>query len=486
MIIKDLIQSITSSEKKFILWIIILMVIVTSAPYLYGYFSAPPDKIYTGVHHLTPGDTNVYLSMIEQVKQGNNIFINPYTSEPQSRIYTNPIWLSAGWLARIFNLPNLLTFHIVRVIWTVIFILVLYLFLAYIFLKPKSRRWALIIILFSSGVGVFLNPFIFNPADIYEHPTDIWVPESITFLTIYNVAHLIASLTMIILSFLLMLLAFENNKLKYSLGAGIACLFMFWFHPFNGPTIYLVMATYLIILFLWKRKFYWSHIKHCLVLAVVPIPAILYLYLISRVDWVINQWSAQNILPSPGVWMYVIGYGFILLFAIGGLWISLKNPSNKRIFIIAWAISSSMLLYIPFAFQRRLSEGLHIPLAILAFWFILFLIERSGDQKKSFNITTNVLVIFLFVFLPLTNIQIIGQDIYLYTMEKGYPYYITTGEVEAMHWLRDNVAEDEVTFSSFYSGNFIPAYAGRIVYIGHGPQTIDLVEKEKNYILVLS
>lgn len=479
MTIKELIKSITRSEKKFVFWLVILMVIITSAPYLYGYFTTPSDKVYTGVHHLTPGDTNVYLSMIEQVKQGHNIFINLYTSEPQNRLYTNPIWLTAGWLAKIFNIPNLLTFHITRLVWMVIFILVLYLFLTYIFPKSRTRKWALAIILFSSGLGVFLNPFIFDPTNIYEHPTDIWVPESITFLTTYNVAHLIASLTLIILTFLLMLLAFENNKYKYSLGAGIACLLMFWFHPFNGPTIYLVLGTYLLILFLWKRKIYWSYIKHCLVLAVVPIPSILYLYLLIRTDWVIQQWSAQNILPSPSVWMYVIGYGFILLFAFGGLWISLKNPSNKRIFIVAWAISSSMLLYIPLAFQRRLSEGLHIPLTILAFWFILFLVERFSGQKKANNLRTTILIMFLLVFLPLTNVQILGQDIYLYTMGKEYPYYLTTGEVEAMYWLKDKAAEDEVIFSSVYSGNFIPAYAGRIVYNGHGPQTINLTEKKE-------
>ena len=48
-----------------------------------------------------------------------------------------------------------------------------------------------------------------------------------------------------------------------------------------------------------------------------------------------------------------------------------------------------------------------------------------------------------------------------------------------MYWLRDMAGEREVTFSSYYMGNFIPAYSGRIVWIGHGPQTINLIEKRE-------
>jgi len=479
MTLTQLIKSITGKEKKLLVLVCLVIIIVTTAPYLYGYFNTPPGKVYTGIHHLTPGDTNVYLSMIEQVKQGHNVFINPYTSEPQHRLYTNPIWLATGWMAKIFNLHNLVAFQIARIITVVVFIFIMYLFLSYLFKDPRKRKWALFIILFASGIGVFLNPFIFDATNIYEHPTDIWVPESVTFLTLLNVAHLIASLTLIVLAFLLMLLAFDSDKQRYSIGAGVACLLLFWFHPFNGPTIYLVLATYLTILFVWRRKIYWSYFKHCFWIAFIPIPSIIYLYLISRADWVIQEWSAQNILPSPSVWMYVIGYGFILLFAIGGLWISLKKPSSKRIFIIAWAISSAMLLYIPLTFQRRMSEGLHIPLSILAFIFIYYLVERTKGREKSADIKIYVLILFLVVFLPLTNIQILGQDFYMYEQEQEYPYYLSQGEMDSFEWIKQNVTEEEITFSSFYSGNFIPAYSGRKVYIGHGPQTINLSEKEE-------
>ena len=266
--------------------------------------------------------------------------------------------------------------------------------------------------------------------------------------------------------------------MRYSLGAGIACLFLLWFHPFNGPTVYLVLATYLVILFFWRRKIYWLYLKHYFILTIIPIPVVLYLYLLSQADWVIQQWSAQNILPSPSIWMYVIGYGFILLLALGGLWISLKKPDNKRFFLVAWLVTSAMLLYIPLTFQRRMSEGLHIPLAILASLAIFHIVDQLNIKGNSLNIKKFGFIMFLFVFLPLSNIQILGQDIYLYQTKKTLPYYLYKEEVAAMHWLKQNIRQNEIIFSSYYMGNYIPAYSGRIVWIGHGPQTIDLPAKK--------
>ncbi|MCH7492342.1 hypothetical protein IID19_01980 [Patescibacteria group bacterium] len=469
----SLFKSITKKEWLLVFLVALLVIMLTAAPFLYGYFTRPADSVFTGLHHLAPGDTNVFLSMIEQVKQGNNVFLNLYTSEPQSRILTNPLWLSVGWLAKIFNMPNLLALQVARSIWIVIFIFVLYLFLAYLFRDVNKRKWVLFLVLFSSGLGVFFNPFLFDVNNIYEHPTDIWVTESITFLTLLHSPHVIASLTLIILIFLLMLLAFDTDKLRFSIGAGMAAFFLLWFHPFNGPTIYVTLGVYLLVIFIRQRKVSWRYIRHYLILSIIPLPIVVYLYLLSQLDWVIRNWAAQNILSSPSVWMYLIGYGFIFVLASLGLWVSIKRFDSKKTFIVIWAMVTSILIYMPVSFQRRMSEGWHIPLSILAFLGILFLFDRLGNNKTK----KLVLVMALLIFLPLTNIQIIGQDFYLFQSKKSLPYYLHEEEVAAMHWLRDNSGIEEVVFSSFYIGNYIPAYSGRIVWIGHGPQTIDLSAK---------
>lgn len=478
MKIKELIKKITRKEWTFLVIIAVITILITAVPYLYGYLTKPQGSIYTGIHHLTPGDTNVWLSIIEQTKQGHNIFINLYTSENQHRIFINPLWLSVGWMAKIFNLSNLLALNIARSIWIIIFIFIAYLFISYFFDKIFKRKIILLIILFSSGLGVFFNPFLFNVNNLIEHPTDIWVPESITFLTLLHSPHLIASLTLIILIFLLMLLAFENNKFFYSILAGIVAMFLFWFHPFNLPTAFLVIFTYLIFIFVLEKKVNWAKIKHFLILIILSTPSLFYLLWLNKTDYVINRWSAENILPSPSVWMYLIGYGLLLPLTILGFFRILKLPDKKNIFLAVWFFVSCTLLYIPLNFQRRLSEGLHIPISILAGLAIFYLLDIFKKDRKYYIISL-FFSLGLIILLPLTNIQILGQDFYLFHQRKSLPYYLKNEYIEAFSWIEKNLSENEIILSSFYMGNFIPAYTGRIVYIGHGPQTIDLPNKEK-------
>ncbi|XOU94203.1 MAG: hypothetical protein ACNFW9_05155 [Candidatus Kerfeldbacteria bacterium] len=475
----ELIKSVNKKEWWLVIGIATLLVIITAVPYLYGYFSTPEDMVYTGLHHFAPGDTNVFLSMIEQVRQDENIFINLYTSEDQLRIYTNPLWLTVGWVAKIFSLSNLLSIHVVRSILIFIFVAVMYLFLSYLFKKIKKRKLILLIILFSSGLGSFFNPFLYDTGNIYEHPTDIWVTESITFSTLFHTPHLTASLTLIVVIFLFMLLAFEKNKYLYSVLAGFACLLMLWFHPFNGPTIYGVLAVYLLIIFLRNKGITWSYIRHYAVLCLIPIPVVLYFYLMNKADWVIRAWQSQNILPSPSVWMYLIGYGLLIPMLIFGLWSVFKKMDNKKSFVVAWFITSAIAIYVPISFQRRLSEGLHIPIAILAMLGILFVFNWIRSKRGKWSLWNSAFVMILLLFLPMTNFLIIGQDITLYSKAKDLPYYIYQDEVNAMHWLRDNITIDEITFSSKYMGSFIPAHSGRVVWIGHSPQTVDLLNKKE-------
>ncbi|MDZ7799028.1 MAG: hypothetical protein U5L76_05540 [Patescibacteria group bacterium] len=456
-----------------------LVVLITVLPYLYGYFSRPANTVYTGIHNLTPGDTNAVLSLMEQVKQGNFIFKNLYTAEPQDRIYTNPFWLSAGLIAKVFKLPNLFTLHFIRSVLIIVFVVVLYLFLRYFIEKKRLRIWSFVVILFSSGLGLFFNPFFINSEDILNHPTDIWVPESITFLTLYNLPHQIASLILIILVFLFMFLAFENNRYKYSLMAGIFSFLLLWFHPFNGPTIYGVLGVYLLAIFFYKKKIIWSYIKHYIILCLIPLPVLLYFFLINQADWVIKNWAKQNILLSPSLWMYLIGYGFLVPLAVYGLYKLSQKKDKKNIFIISWFITSSLLLYSPLSFQRRLSEGLHIPLTILAMAGVFYLTKKWHSKEKGYNLKAYAIFIFLLIFLPLTNIQIVSQDIYIYKTDPEFPYYLGQEEVLAMQWIKKNSSDQSIIFSSYLIGNFIPAYSGRRVWIGHGPQTINLEKKKE-------
>jgi len=476
---RELLSRIKKKEWIFVLLMGLLVVAITAVPYLYGYLARPDNYVYTGLHHFAPGDTNVYLSMIEQVKQGHNVLINLYTSEPQLRSQISPFWLVTGYLARFLNLNNLLAFHVARSLAIFVFAVVAYLFISFLIARINHRKVILVILLFSSGLGWLFSPFLFDPQNPYENPSDMWIPESNTFNTLFHSPHMTFSVTLIVLVFLLMLLAFKYNKYRYSIGAGIACLLLLWIHPFNGPTVYGVLGGYILLMSICAKKIKWDIFRHFVLLCFIPLPAVLYYYLIYQADWVIRKWNEQNILTSPSVWMYIIGYGFLLVLLVFGMRKIIKSRIKDQYFLIVWFVVSAMLLYFPIYFQRRLSEGLHIPIAIMAglgtYYIITFLSNKFG-RRSNYIIA---FVLFLIIFLPMSSFQVWGQDLYLYRNAQRHHeiYYLHEGEVAAMHWLRDNLEITEVIFSRKYKGNYIPAYSGRLVWIGHGPQTADLEKK---------
>lgn len=478
MNIRQLVRSITSSEWKFLTLVCLVVCIITLMPYVYGYLSAPEDMNYSGIHHLTPGDTNVYLSTISSVKEGDNSMLNLYTSEEQTIRYINPLWYSVGLFARVFNLPALTAYHISRIILAAAFVIILYLFISLLTASVRVRKVALSIVVFASGLGALFNPFFHDASNLLERPIDIWVPEGIPFLSLYHSPHLIASTTLIVIVFGLMALAFRSGRFSYAIWGGIAGALLTWFHPFNTPTIVFVVGAYLVVAMIMKRKLLGRWIAQYLTFGFLLIPAVVYLFAVRELDPTIAGWTQQNVLPSPSPAMYLIAFSSLIPFVIYTLFKKKIRSERTYRFLLVWIIVSTILIYFPVDFQRRMVEGLFIPLGIITAMGVVYIWDKLSQARGAF-IKQTILYTVLIIFLPITNIQILGQDIYIYKSKKELPYYIPANEMEAMLWLHDETASDVVILSGEYMGNFIPAYTLRRVYIGHGPQTLDLERKLK-------
>ncbi len=475
--IRQLLQSITKREWRVVLVCYVVLVLLTSAPYLYGYITRPEGSVYTGIRNLTPGDFNAWFSWMEQVQQGKLLLKNPYTTEPQKVAYTNPLWESIGLFAKFFSMSNLLAMHVARILLLAVFLIVLMLFLSFFLRSVRQRIITFLVILFSSGIGLFVGPFIrLYHDDTLDYPTDLWVPESNTFLTIYHSPHLLASLIMVLLIFLLMLIAFRTGRWWASVFAGLAGLLLVWFHPFNAATVFAVLFVYLFIHAILEQRIPWRVLLHFAVFGLLTLPAFAYLFWLRAYDSTIALWESQNLLPSPSILMYLAGFGLLVPLALIGGRASLWPQRKEALFILTWVVVSSSLLYSPLDFQRRLVEGLHVPVSILAGWGIVRILDwisyRFIVQPRTVFILGSIVGAFLVVFLPLTNFQILSQDLYTYATKKEFPYYLTGQEASALAWVKDNTPDNAVLLSRMEIGNFLPAYTGRTVYIGHGPQTL--------------
>ncbi len=480
-------------EWIFVSLIIFLAVTISSVPYLYGFYTTPKEQVYSGLHNLTPGDIYVYLSFIEQAREGKIIFQNLYTSEEQISLLFQPHWIPFGVMAKIFSWSNYFVFQLARIIFAIIFLLIAYLFLAQFFEEVIKRKIALILLTFASGIGVF-TPNKFVPSGNFS--VDLWVPEAITFLTILHNPLFLLSLSLILLIFLFFLKSLETfdpssgrwqKSFKYSIWAGILTLVLGIIHPYDLATILAVLSVYLIAQILLVKKFNQqngrTYLRKILMVVLGSLPVLIYYLIIFFNFDALSGWAGQNVTMSPAPWWYLTGYGLAVPLAFLGTYFLVKEKKLAAyLFAVTWAVTAFFLIYFPFLqFQRRLSEGFHIPLIILstvAIFKIKDFLKKTESRTPLKVLIFQVILIFgAIIFFFSTTFYVIYFDIYIYKEKKVFPFYLSQNESETMKWFRDNSQKEEIILAEAWNGNLIPGIAGRKVYLGHLDLTADSQKK---------
>ena len=483
MTLSQIYKSVTKGEWRFVTSLILVVIFITTIPLVYGFLTKSAGQVFTGIHFAAPNDWFVYYSHIKQVDQGNFLFKNLFTAEDQQPVL-NIFWLGVGLLAKWFNLSAPIAFNLVRIFLIPIFYFVAYLFIAYLFSETKQRKVSILLLSFASGLGFLLiaqivkYPFNFS-GGVFHWPMDLWVPEAITFLTLYYSPHFIASLTLILLIFLLTVLFSENKKFIYSLAAGICALILFFFHPFHVLTVFGVIFVYFLVLVFRGKTLFWALLKHYLVLVLFSLPPVIYyLYFLSS-DRVIMQKAIQNLCFTPPFLITLFSFGLLLVLAASGVYFLFKNNRIARpwLFVVIWAATQFFLIYFPVNYQRRLSEGLHFPLVALSAFGLFAAYKLMSEKKSQFLELRYTILIILILGLVSSNIFALAADLFIYSSQRGLAY-LDQATVEAAVWL-ESVPADKIIFNSADNIiNIIPAYAGRRVYAGHGVETPNFGQKQ--------
>lgn len=478
MTFKDLRKSVSKKEKRYIWILVVILIVVTTAPYLYGWIAAEDGYFYTGMHRISPADFNVYFSYMEQAADGHLLFRDLYTSEYEPHNFFSPVWLVGGAMTKL-GLSGPVVFQILRIISIPFLAFVLYWLVAYFLKEPRRRKVAYFISLFASGLGlyVFLGIGSKGLGSPYNYPLDIWVSEYNTFLTIFQTSHFIISLALILLTFLLLLLAWENNKMKYSLWAGVSVFFLLIIHPYHLPTIFVIGGAWLLYLLLSGKKGLFYYLKHLVIVGLFAVPPMAYFFWLWKTDYVFWLRNYANYCATPDWWITLSSYGLVLILAVVSMLFIRKNwkdMGDKYFFLISWALIQFFLIFAPFiTFQRRLTEGLFIPLSILAAIGLYNLKDKINIKNKLLAeaLKDKFLVAIVFaIFFFASNLYIYATDIY-YFKNNVFFLYLPNDAKQAYNWIEENTEEDSVFISSCFMGNYLPAYSGRIVYCGHGNET---------------
>jgi hypothetical protein len=487
MTLKQILKSISKNEWLFVGLISALLMIITIFPVVFGYVTALPQTQYNGLNTIGTADYSVYFSYINQIKSGKILLQDYFTSEPQTGGLLNIFWLGVGLLARIFNLSAPIAYHLSRLLMIPVFCVIFFIFSSYIFAENKLRQWSLIFSGFASGLGGYLALIVKgNWQDAlgwlgYNSPIDLWVTETNVFFSMYLNPHFVLSFALMILFFLLLLLAWENNNIKYSIAAGATGLIWFNFHPYYAP--YVLALGFIFSLYLLVRTKKITPLYHLAISLAISFISVAYHYYLSKTDYVIGTRMAQNITITPSLLYVIIGYGFLLFFGLLGIYFIVKNYRplpDKFVFLIIWLLAGLNLLYAPLSFNRRFTEGLEIPMIFLTVFCLSNLIEYIRKHWGGWGraLTNKIVSIFLFICLfSVTNFIIVIRDLYPISGHNS-SFYFSDQYLQAIDWLNEN-NNGQVILTNKYNGHNLPGLINQPVFIGHGHETISFSAKSK-------
>ncbi|MER3545076.1 MAG: hypothetical protein C4311_10890 [Chloroflexota bacterium] len=493
-------------EARFLFIVILAVCVLSSLPYLYGYLSAPPDRVFMGILLNTP-DTTQYFAWMRSFGAAN-LIDNKLTPEPNEAVFFNLLWWTLGKLARWGGLSLPLVYQLFRMVAAVAFLLLAYWFCGLFLPDRGQRRTAFLLIAVGSGLGwiwVVLK-YLSRSSDV-AYPFDVYTVEPNTFLGIMAFPHFIQAASLLLVVFALALLAFERRRLREALLAGLLAFVLGLTHAYDLLLVYAVVGAFALVL-LWREGFSPRLILIPMSIVALSIwPAIYSVYITSAFPmWreVLAQFvNAGAWTPSPPHLVVLLGLPFLV--ALIALVLPPRSPAtgeepvrNRReLFLKTWFVINFFVVYVPLSYQIHYLNGWQVPIAILAtmgfYQRVIPWLERriTKDEKPALSVAKgrrvpvfgrlsveSVLASLLIVAALPTNVYLFAWR-FVDLSRYSHPYYLARDEWEALRWLDANAPPDAVVFSSADIGQYVPSATEGRAFLAHWAMTADLYRKQE-------
>lgn len=467
-------------------WLVWLaLAIVTTLPYVLATLRTPAEHTFTGVLGAYD-DTFTYFAWIRQGADGHVLLRDLFTSESQPQEFFLPLWSIIGFAARVTGAPVAVIFHVARLL-AALLLLMAARTTAQMVMKSRTRvRYTLWLYAMSSGLG-WLVYAIRNRSDLLGATSitgsvDLTMPEAIAFRSVFGQVHFAIGAALVAYAIKLFFSAIVEKEASRAFASGLLVSSLALIHPYMVVVVLLVASISLLVIPWLKisgegRPNFLSSAKIGFAFGVAALPGIGYLIYLNRTSEILREWLRITDTLSPAPQEYLLGFGICAVLALVGfrlLWSS--RPTYGRLLLI-WVLVQAALLYAPVSFQRRLVEGMQLPLVLAASVAVLwiarrFLSGRAARYRKAYLAAVIVIS-------SITNIGfIVGQVVANGNASSTDPRrYVSNDLIAALEYVRTNADANAVLFSHYLTGNLAPSATGLRVFLGHYGQTIDADEK---------
>lgn len=438
--------------------------ILVSFPYFLAY-KVGGEGLNFGGFLLNPLDGNSYLAKMYQGKAGSWQFKLPFTTEPGQGAYLFMFYLALGHLARIINLPNILIFHLVRLLSSALLLWSLWLFWGEIFKDHRTRKLAFVLSVLGSGSGWLVMAS-------GSLTSDFWVAEGYPFLSAYVNPHFTLGMALV-----LWLIHPKSNKQtswREVTACSIVALLLSVVNPFGVVIAIMVLGGELFWALL-QRFQVRAAVGRILPVLIMGLPMLVYDFWVANHHPLLRIWNSQNITPSPAVGDLIISLSPAILAGCWGIvsWAKSAAPGKHSTVttLVIWLMLGLIAIYLPFGLQRRFMMGIFVPVAGLAAYGL----ESLAGLKKFPYRSGSFLLVLLSLPTNLVVIMIAISGI----LNRDTRIYLSGEEIQTMGWISTHTSPQDVILASPEMGLFIPAYTGRRVLYGHPFETIHATEQEK-------
>ena len=486
------------SQRGWVLWFSLGVMLVTSLPYLLGYAMQGSAWQFTGFVFGVE-DGNSYVAKMLSGSAGAWLFRTPYTTQPQQGVLAYLPYLLLGKLVASPGRHEQLValYHLYRVAAGMLAILATNDFLG-VFIRSRAiRRWALVLAVLGGGLGWLL---VLAGAHHWlgSLPLDFYSPESFGFLMLYGLPHLALARALLLWGLAAYLKAGAVSWLPQRFyrpdkGLEIAGMALggLWLVMGLAQPMTVVVAWFVLFAHLagFGGQVWWRHrrggreawnawlvyFRRAFWAVLVSSPIVVYTFLAFNNDPFLKTWTSQNLILSPHPPHYLVAYGLVLPFAILGARRLLADDPQLAWLPAAWVLSLPLLAYAPYNLQRRLPEGIWVAFVVLAMGVFepseisaIDRVEKVGALKLPFG--TFRLISFLL--LPSSLILLVGG--LSAAVKPSTPVFRQQQEVKAFKFLETQVHVGDTILTSYVTGNALPAWVPAQVVVGHGPESANL------------
>lgn len=482
--------------KKILIFLSLFFVLFSFFPSLFEIWESrkiPPERAFV-LEHNYMFDYNFYLSRIRQGMEDRWLVVEKYYNQPHQESFFQIFYLLWGKVGGVFSLSPPMIYHMLRLLFGGILLITIAFYSQSIF----SGRVAILAFLLVVTSSSWPIPIWFHGLPRFATHMGWWsVIDSLQRITF--VPHLLFGQLAILVILWRYSHAFTLKKFAepflwaiFGLVAGII------FPPTLVVTyVSLVILTLLEIFneFLSTARFFRSKnfttyiltfVMARIIFILISLPSFFYLQVMFRV----LPWSAlalfdiEHRLTLPYD-QYFLALGPILPLGLAGVAVAFKRGAKKLFPAVSWILAIFLLFWIfesiPTQSPLRFTQGaIHIPLAILTAYLFIQMSEFGkklrGSGGKAFQFFTYLLpgtVVVLGIGVMLSMIAWLTDQV-RWKREATYPVpikaevgYPLKDFMDGVYFIAKNTPKDSVVLSYVTAGNFIPAYAGNFVYIGH-------------------